>query len=62
MNDFTVIHEEDSESMHQCSDAWQSIFALLIKHNPDFINVRKSGLDCALDEIRRLQALDKRKK
>lgn len=40
------------------ADAWSAVFEQLLKHNREFTNKLGSGLQNALDEIKRLQALD----
>ena len=41
------------------SGAWDAVHEQLSRHNPNTFLVGKTGIDCALHEIRRLQDLDK---
>lgn len=37
------------------SDAWEAVWELLEKHNPNIFNLQLTGKECALLEIRELQ-------
>lgn len=47
----------ENEQLKNQAKAWEAVFDQLYKHNPTLLKSGASGLQCALDEIKRLQEL-----